>query len=62
MLSRFSTCSHVAKTIRRTIFIFDAENEGDIVLLIFLHASPLEVNTSLGSLPSVRRFGNGYDQ
>ena len=57
--------SHVARTnntiiILCTIFIFDAEKEGDIVLLIFLHASPLELKTSLGSLSSVRRFGKGY--
>lgn len=41
-----------------TIFIFDAEKEGDIVLLVVLHVSPLELKRSYGSR-FARMFGNG---
>ena len=45
-----------------TIFNFDAENEGEIVLLIDLHVPPFEKIRSLGSLVSLSMFGNGYMQ
>ena len=42
-----------------TIFSLDAENDGDKVFLVVFHVSPLELNRSLDSAPSVRILGNG---
>ena len=60
----FSTDSHEGpryKAITRsdeiTIFILDAENDGERVRLIFLQSSPSVLKTSLGSGSSVRRLG-----
>ena len=43
-----------------TILSFDAEKEGERVFLVVFHVSPLELNRSLDSEPSVRILGNGY--
>ena len=43
----------------RTILSFDAEKEGERVFLVVFHVSPLELNRSLDSEPSVRILGNG---
>ena len=42
-----------------TILSFDAEKDGDRVFLVVFHVSPLELNRSLDSAPSVRILGNG---
>jgi hypothetical protein len=44
---------------RYTIFILEAENEGERVRLIFFQASPSVLKTSLGSGSSVRTLGIG---
>ena len=44
---------------RCTIFILDAENEGDRILLIFFQDSPSVLKISLGSRSSVGS-GKGY--
>lgn len=43
-----------------TIFSLEAENEGDKVLLIFLHFSPLESAMLCTVESSENRFGKGY--
>ena len=45
-----------------TIFIFDAENEGDSVLLTFLQVSPFELKRSFNSPSSVRMLGKGCNR
>ena len=51
---------HGLTTNGHTIFNLDAENEGDKVLLIFLHFSPLEAAMLSALESSENRFGKGY--
>ena len=53
-------CAYLAFCIMHTIFILEAENEGDIIFLVVFHNSPFALKRSLASLVSIKSSKRGY--
>ena len=55
-----NACAYLAFCIMHTIFILEAENEGDIIFLVVFHNSPFALKRSLASLVSIKSSKRGY--